>query len=87
MAQYSYPGNNQRYEPPSGNRRKYQGCAPTRDDKKKNKLLVWIIFSLFAFDVLCQLMTQAVSTGEMFWWLGLGDDVLIFVFLMFLIAR
>lgn len=82
-AQYSYPGGqNQRY--PSGNRRKYQGCAPTRGGKSKR--LEWVIFLLFAFDLFCQIMSGMAMIGGIFWWLGLGDSVLVLLFLILLIV-
>lgn len=85
MAQYSYPGNqNNRYDPPSGNqgRRKYQSCAPSRGGKSKR--LEWVIFWLFAFDVFCQIM--GAMAGVIFWWLSLGDSVVVLAFLILLIV-
>lgn len=77
MAQYSYPGN-------QNNRRKYQGCAPTRGGKSKR--LEWVIMALFAFDLFCQVMTQVAVIGLTFWWLGLGDAVLVLMLLFLLIV-
>lgn len=86
MDQYAYPGSdNREYKPPSKNPRKYQSCAPTR--KSKSKRLEWAIMLLFALDVLLQLAAQVVKVGVFFWWLSLGDDVVVFMLLMFLIAR
>ena len=75
--QYAYPGgqNNQRKRAPA--------CTPSRSGRSRT--LEWIIFALFALDVLCQFLTMLVSVG--FWWIGLGDDVLVFMFIMFLITR
>lgn len=86
MEPYVYPGNdNRQYKPPSSNPRKYKSCTPAR--KGKSKWLEWSIFVLFAIDVLCQFLAKMVEAGFVFWWLGLGDDVLVFMLLMFLIAR
>lgn len=77
MAQYSYPGNQ------NNQRSKYSGCAPTRGGKSKR--LEWVIMALFALDVFCQIMTQMAVVGLTFWWLGLGDSVLVLMLLMLLI--
>ena len=85
MAQYSYPGNqNNRYDPPSGNRRKYPGCIPTRGGKSKH--LEWVIFWLFVFDVFCQIMGAMAVAGVIFWWLSLGDSVVVLMFIILLIV-
>lgn len=86
MNQYAYPGNqnNQRYDPPSSNRRKYPGCIPARSGKSKR--LEWVIMVLFALDVFCQVMSGMAVVGLTFWWLGLGDSVLVLMLLFLLIV-
>lgn len=84
--QYAYPGNqNNRYEPPGNQRRRIPACTPSRSGK--NKWLEWIVFALFIFDVFCQFMTRSALVGWWFWWVALGDDVLVLMFIMFLITR
>lgn len=77
MDPYAYPGNQ------NNNRRKYKSVAPPR--KCKSKALEWTIFLLFAFDVFCQFMAAWVAAG--FWWIGLGVDVLVFMFILFLLVK